>query len=159
MENDKCLLCGGPATSWPFSRNPGDTKTGGPGRKYDCGTCGRYALSTYEYSYIETYCSQEQCLQLSEYVKNHPDKEGNYKILTMEEIERGSPQKMKRLILAGLVICSILLSACACSSQAPTTTQKGISLSDTPQVLDITGALQPNFKHLDAAKEGYSHEA
>jgi len=65
---------------------------------------------------------------------------------------------MKRLILAGLVICSILLSTCACSSQAPTTTQKGISLSDAPQVLDITGALQSNFKHLDAAKEGYSHE-
>jgi hypothetical protein len=88
----------------------------------------------------------------------NPDKKGNYKILTMEEIERESPQKTKKSILAGLVICSTLLSFCACSSQAPKTTQKGISLSDAPKILDIIGALQPNFEHLDAAKEGYSHK-
>jgi hypothetical protein len=54
------------------------------------------------------------------------------------------------LILANFVICSILLGVCACSSQEKTTTPKGISLSDAPQVLDITGALPPNFEHLDA---------
>ena len=66
--------------------------------------------------------------------------------------------KTKRLILEGLVICSILFSARACSSQEPTTTPKEISLSDAPQVLDITGVLPPNFEHLDAVKEGYSHK-
>jgi hypothetical protein len=67
-------------------------------------------------------------------------------------------QKTKRLILAGFVICSILLGSCACSSQEKTTAPKGISLSDAPQVLDITAVLPPNFEHLDAAKEGYSHK-
>jgi len=67
-------------------------------------------------------------------------------------------QKTKRLILAGFVICSILLSACACSSQKKTTPQKGISLSDAPRVLDIIGVLPHNFEHLDAVKEGYSHK-
>lgn len=73
-------------------------------------------------------------------------------------IQREAVQKTKRLILAGFVICSILLGACACSSQEKTTTPKGISLSDAPQVLDITAVLPPNFEHLDAAKEGYSHK-
>lgn len=72
-------------------------------------------------------------------------------------IQREAVQKTKRLILAGFVICSILLGACACSSQEKTTTPKGISLSDAPQVLDITGALPPNFERLDDVKEGYSH--
>jgi hypothetical protein len=87
MENDKCLLCGSPATSGPFSPEPENTKMAG-GWKYACGTCGLYALSMHELHYIESYCSQGQCLQLSEYVKDHPDKEGNYKILTMAEIRQ-----------------------------------------------------------------------
>lgn len=88
MEKDNCLLCGSPA-SGPFSKDPCDTKTGG-GRKYDCKICGGYALCAYEHSYLEhpTYCTKEQRLQLSEYIKDHPDKEGNYKILTMEEIRQ-----------------------------------------------------------------------
>jgi hypothetical protein len=85
MENDTCLLCGGPATSGPFSMDPDDTKTAG-GCKFDCEICGRYALNAYERSFIETFCSQEQRLRLSEYVKNHPDEEGKYKILTTVEI-------------------------------------------------------------------------
>jgi hypothetical protein len=64
----------------------------------------------------------------------------------------------KRLIFAALVFCPILLCTCACSSQEKTTTPKGISLSDAPQVLDISGALPANFERLDAAKEGYSHK-
>lgn len=72
--------------------------------------------------------------------------------------QRGSLQKTKRLISEGLVICSILVSACACSSQEPTQTPKEISLSDAPQVLDITRALPPNYEHLNAVKEGYSHK-
>jgi len=67
-------------------------------------------------------------------------------------------QKTKRLKFAGFVICSILLGIFACSSQEKTTTPTGISLSDASQVLDITGALPPNFERLDAAKEGYSHK-
>jgi hypothetical protein len=53
MENDKCLLCGNPATSAAFSPDPGDT-TGAGGCKYTCEICGRYALSAYELHYIET---------------------------------------------------------------------------------------------------------
>jgi len=87
MENDTCLLCGGLATSAAFSPDPDNTKTAG-GWKYACGTCGRYALSVHELHFIENYCSQEQRLQLSEYVNNHPDKERNYKILTMAEIRQ-----------------------------------------------------------------------
>ena len=73
-------------------------------------------------------------------------------------IQREAVQKTKRLILAGFVISSILISACACASREKTTTSKGISLSDAPHVLDITAVLPPNFEHLDAAKEGYSHK-
>jgi hypothetical protein len=89
MENDKCLLCGSPAKSLPFASNPDSAeKGGGPGGKYDCKICGSYALSVYEYTYIENYCSQEQRLQLSKYVKDNQDKEGNYKVLTMAEIRQ-----------------------------------------------------------------------
>ncbi len=64
---------------------------------------------------------------------------------------------MKAKILIFGFVCLLLIIG-ACSYKEKTTTLKGISLSDAPQVLDITGALPPNFERLDAAKEGYSHK-
>lgn len=61
---------------------------------------------------------------------------------------------MKKYVPFFLIFCLLL---CFCGEKTPTTS-KGISLSDAPQVLDITGALPPNFERLDAAKEGYSHK-
>lgn len=61
---------------------------------------------------------------------------------------------MRRIFLVLLIFCLLL---CFCGEKIPTTS-KGISLSDAPQVLDITGALPPNFERLDATEEGYSHK-
>ena len=60
---------------------------------------------------------------------------------------------MKRILPILLIFCLLL---CFCEEKIPSTS-KGISLSDAPQVLDITEALPPNFERLDAAEEGYSH--
>jgi len=63
---------------------------------------------------------------------------------------------MKQLILWFLVAMIPLF--CACSSESPNVISKGISLKDASAVLDVSRVLPSNFEHLDANKEGYSHE-
>lgn len=86
-EKTACLLCGAQAERSPYSIETGPPQTEG-GWKYLCPNCGPYALPDNEHHWVEHFCSPDQRIMIFEYLRDNPGDEGQYKVLTMEEIEK-----------------------------------------------------------------------
>jgi hypothetical protein len=86
MEKTKCLLCDYPAQRAGFKSDSEPHEFSG-GYKYICPECGLYAFGDV-HRWIEKYGTDERKKKLSEYIKNNPDEEGNYKELTRTDVEK-----------------------------------------------------------------------
>jgi rubredoxin len=91
MHSAKCILCGHDAQSNVFKEAEPDERDQlnvAPGEKYICPDCGLYALDNYEHNFVEHFATDDQKKILSEYVKNHPDEDGQFKVLRSVEIKK-----------------------------------------------------------------------
>ncbi len=92
-EKTECLLCGAQAERSPFS-DMTDPSQPVSGWKYKCPNCGPFILSESEHNWIESDCSEEQRLTIFEYLRDNPPEEGEYKVLSTDELKKilqGSP--------------------------------------------------------------------
>jgi len=91
MNFAKCILCGHDAGSNVFTEAKPDEQgrvNVAPGEKYNCPICGLYALDNYEHNFVEYRATEEQKKKLSEYVKNNPDEDSQFKVLRWAEIKK-----------------------------------------------------------------------
>jgi len=86
-EKTECPFCGAQAERSPFSDET-DPSQPVSGWKYRCPNCGPFILAENEHSWIENDCSQDQKLMVFEYLRDNPPEEGDYKVLTSDELKK-----------------------------------------------------------------------
>ena len=90
MEEAKCILCGHDAQRKVYSsKYRDDVKriNEAPGHCYDCPECGSVCLDNFEHNFVEFKADDKQKEILSEYVKSHPDPEGQFMVLRWPKIK------------------------------------------------------------------------
>jgi hypothetical protein len=90
MNDAKCILCSHDAQSNVFTEAAPDEHGRVnvlPGEKYDCPECGLFALDYYEHNFVEHFATDNQKEILSDYVKNNPDEDGQFKVLRSDMIK------------------------------------------------------------------------
>lgn len=90
MNPSKCILCGQDAQSNVFTEAKPDEHGRVnvlPGEKYICPECGLYALELNELIFVVKFATDNQKMRLSEFVKNNPDENGQFKVLRPTKIK------------------------------------------------------------------------
>ena len=90
MEDAKCTLCGHDAERKvysPKSRDDVKRVNEAGGYCYDCPECGSYCLDNYGYNWIIRFANDMQKEILSDYVKSHPDPQGQFMELRWSKIK------------------------------------------------------------------------